>query len=95
MAVAQELTGSPLAYLGHLDAAGRDEVLATSVPGPGACRIPPRDAAMGHGNREVRSLWRAVLHDGQSMLTNDPAAHPDWRGMPQGHPPITAFWAFP
>jgi GAF domain-containing protein len=36
-----------------------------------------------------------VLEHGRSLLTNDPSAHPDSIGLPEGHPPLTAFLGVP
>lgn len=44
---------------------------------------------------EIRGLYGRVLRDGRSLLTNEPSAHPDRVGLPNGHPELTAFLGVP
>jgi len=43
----------------------------------------------------VRGIWGRVLRDGQPLIANDPASHPDSVGAPRGHPPLTSFPGVP
>jgi PAS domain S-box-containing protein len=46
-------------------------------------------------NMEIRGIWGSVIRDERSIIANDPAAHPDRVGTPEGHPPITCFLGVP
>jgi PAS domain S-box-containing protein len=45
--------------------------------------------------RNLDTLFGAVMRTGEVLLTNDPAAHPASGGLPEGHPPMTAFLGLP
>ena len=47
------------------------------------------------GNFELHGLCGRVLLDGESLLTNSPADHPDSIGTPEGHPTLRAFLGVP
>jgi anti-anti-sigma regulatory factor len=44
---------------------------------------------------ELRGIWASVIKNGQSLIANNPASHPDSIGVPEGHPPLTAFLGVP
>lgn len=93
--VAQDLTGSRFGFIGEVNPAGRFDTIAISNPGWDACRLPESQATLLISNMELRGLWAAVIKNGQSVMTNDPAAHPDSVGIPENHPPLTAFLGVP
>lgn len=95
LAVAEELTGSRFGYIGELNAAGLFDTIALSDPGWGACRMSETNKVTLIYNMEIRGIWGRVLQDGKSLIVNEPASHPDSTGVPEGHPPLTAFLGVP
>ena len=95
LAVATALTGSGFGFVGELNQKGRLDTLALSDPGWETCRIPESQAARMIHDMEVRGLWGAVIQSAQPVLANEPAAHPAAVGLPEGHPPLTAFLGVP
>jgi PAS domain S-box-containing protein len=95
LAVAETLTGSQFGFISELNPAGRVDVIALSDPGWEACRMPKTDAVLLLKDMEIRGLWGKVLKDEQALIVNDPAAHPDRVGTPEGHPPLTCFLGVP
>jgi len=93
--VAQELTGSPLGYVGELGDAGRYEIRVMSALDRRAGPLAIRKIATVNRNMASSGIWGRVLQDGRSMLSNDPAGHPDGADVPPGHRPITAFLGVP
>jgi PAS domain S-box-containing protein len=43
----------------------------------------------------IRGLFGKVIQDGKTLLANDPKSYTDSVGMPDGHPPLTAFLGVP
>ena len=74
---------------------GRFDTIAISNPGWDACNMPGSDATRLILNMEVRGLWGRVIKDGTSLIVNEPPAHPDSVGVPEGHPPLTSFIGAP
>jgi PAS domain S-box-containing protein len=93
--VAQELTGSPLGYVGELSDPGHYEIRVMSVPDWQAGSLATRKVATVNRDMAIRGIWGKVLEEGRSVLTNEPASHPDCAGIPPGHWPITALLAVP
>ncbi|MBE3133280.1 MAG: PAS domain S-box protein, partial [Acidobacteria bacterium] len=91
---AQELTGSEFGWIGEVNSSGRLDTLALSDSGWDACRIPGAQAATVK-DMEIRGIFGRVLKDGESLITNEPGAHPDRVGLPIGHPELTAFLGVP
>jgi PAS domain S-box-containing protein len=94
--VAEEVTLSRFGLIGELTSEGRMIDVAISNPGWEACRIsdPVGHHAVPKGF-VVHGIFGAVLRGGQSFYTNDPGAHPDSTGVPEGHPPLAAFLGVP
>ena len=95
LAVAEKLTSSKFGFIGEVNPAGRVDAIALSDPGWDACRMPKTDAVVLLKDMEIRGIWSKVLKDEQSLIVNDPAAHPDRVGTPEGHPPLTCFLGVP
>ena len=93
--IAQELTGSAFGFIGELNHIGRFDTIALSNPGWEACAIQDSDKTQLIKNREVRGIWGTVLKSEKSLIVNDPSAHPDSVGTPEGHPPLTSFLGIP
>jgi PAS domain S-box-containing protein len=96
LAVAESVTDSRFGFIGEI---GPDRLLHTvaiSNPGWEACDIQkgpgPRRPL---GNFAIHGIYGRVLIDNESLITNDPAVHPDRIGTPDGHPPLTAFLGVP
>ena len=92
---AEELTGSRFGFICKVNQAGRFDTIAISDPGWNACRIPETNALLMLNDLEVRGIRGRVIRDEQSLIFNNPMAHPDWIEPPQGHPPITSFLGVP
>ena len=99
LAVAESVTGSAFGFLGEINSrTGLIDDIAISDPGWKACRtIEPA----GHGKRRppagfrIQGIYGRVVIDGVGFFTNDPAAHPDRVGTPEGHPALRAFLGVP
>ncbi len=90
--VAERLTESAFGWIGELNPRGRLDTIALSGH---SSKISRDRAADLLKNMEVRGLWGRVLREGEPLLTNDPASHADWAGLPGGHPDLTAFLCVP
>lgn len=95
LSIASEITSSPMGFIGRINADGRLEMYAISHSGWDACRMEPGAAQAAVTRMEIRGIWGQVILRGQTLLVNDPAACPERVGLPEGHPPITAFLGAP
>jgi PAS domain S-box-containing protein len=95
LAVAEELTASKFGFICEFNEAGRFDAIAISNPGWSACKIPISRAREMLYDVPVYGIRAKVVEAGQSLLSNDPASHPDYVFPPEGHPPITAFLGVP
>ena len=96
--IMERLTASMFGFMGELNSSEMLEIFAMSDPGWEQCSLylarkqkedlPPKKFP-------VRGIYRTVMTDGTSVLTNAPQEHPDWRGMPDGHPPLESFLGVP
>jgi len=93
--VAEELTDSRFGFIGEVNAQGRFDTIGLSNPGWQSCSIPDADVGLLLKNMEVRGIWATVLKSHTSQIINDPSAHPDGVGLPEGHPAVTAFMGVP
>jgi PAS domain S-box-containing protein len=95
ISAAGELTGSDFGFVGFLTPEGKFTEYAISDVGWQECsRERPRRRELVT-DMEIVSYWGRVLLDGEALLLNDPASHPQSRGVPDGDPPITAFLGVP
>jgi len=97
LAVAEEITQSKFGFVGELN---RDsdllEVIAFSDPGWAACRMENTESTHTiPASLPNKGLFHRVISSSQGFYTNKPAAHPDGIGIPEGHPPLTAFLGVP
>jgi PAS domain S-box-containing protein len=94
--VAEELTRSKIGFIGELDPDGQLYDIAISNPGWDACRMEDQT---GHRKPptefRIHGIYGRVLRDGKPFFTNDPSSHPYSIGLPEGHPPLTAFLGAP
>ena len=96
LAMAEEVTGSRMGFLGEIGPDGLFHALAVSDLGWEACAMSD-----GAGKRRtpgsfpVHGIYGRVLQDGKGLFTNEPGAHPDRIGLPAGHPPLEAFLGVP
>ena len=95
LSVAESLTGSHFGFIGTVNGSGRFDTIALSDPGWDKCRMPRAKAFKLTKNMKLRGIWSSVVNQGQSLIVNHPASHPDRVGIPEGHPPITAFLGVP
>jgi signal transduction histidine kinase/CheY-like chemotaxis protein len=95
LGVAEEVTQSRFGFLGEIGPTGRLDDIAISDPGWEACRIEDSGQRKTTEGLEIHGIYGRVLLDGRGFFTNDPRNHPDGRGVPEGHPPLTAFLGVP
>jgi len=96
LAVAEEITGSRFGFIGEIGKDGLLHNIALSNPGWELCtmynqsgeRRPP-------GNFHIHGVYGMVLTENRGFFTNEPASHPASIGVPEGHPPLTAFLGVP
>jgi PAS domain S-box-containing protein len=94
--VAEELTQSQFGFVGLLNARGCLDTVAISDPGWAACRMEDKSRHRKLvTDMKVHGIYGRVLLDGKGFFTNDPASHLDSIGLPEGHPPLTAFLGVP
>lgn len=96
LTVAEELTQSKFGFVDELNPQGQLDAIAISDPGWDVCRM---SKPAGHGelptSLKIHGIYGRVILDGKGFFTNDPSSHPDSIGVPQGHPPLTAFLGVP
>jgi signal transduction histidine kinase/DNA-binding response OmpR family regulator len=95
LAVAEELTGSRFGFICEVNQAGRFDTIAISNPGWAACKFLISETTRLLYDVPVRGIRSKVIETGETLLCNDPQAHPDYVVPPEGHPPITAFLGVP
>ncbi|MFZ3138753.1 MAG: PAS domain S-box protein [Thermodesulfovibrionales bacterium] len=95
LAIAEELTGSKFGFIDELNEAGTIDNLAFSDPGWAVSGVPDTNAPILLKNIPVRGIHSDAIRKGISVIVNDPASHPDRVGLPEGHPPLTAFLGVP
>ena len=93
--IAEELTESKFSFIGELNETGLFDTVAIRDPGWDACKISPSESKVMVKNMKVRGIYGPTLKEGKSQTVNDPTSHPDWVGIPEGHPPITSFLGIP
>ena len=96
LAVVEEATESGFGFIGEIGADGLFHDLAISDTGWEVCAMSDKT---GHrrppGSFKIDGIYGRVLQDGTGFFTNDPASHPDRIGVPEGHPPLSAFLGVP
>ena len=96
LAAAEEVTGSPLGFVGETGADGLFHDIAISNGGWDACAVlDRRGQRRAPGNFTIHGVYGRVLLDGKGFFTNDPSGHPDSIGLPPGHPPLESFLGVP
>ena len=95
LSIAEEITQSKFGFIAELKPNGLEDI-AISNPSWDACRIiDEKGHRRKHGDHKIHGIYGRVLKDGKSLLTNNPANHPDRVGFPKGHPPLKAFLGVP
>jgi len=93
---AEGLTDSKMGFIGQIGPDGDLHDIAINNPGWDLCKM---NGVTGHRllprNFKIHGVYGRVLKDGKSLLTNDPASHPDSIGLPSDHPPLSAFLGVP
>ncbi len=93
--VAMDITGSSIGFIGEINPEGLLDDIAISEMGWEACRMPDSEHRILPKGLKIQGIYRLVLRDGCTVLTNDLASHPDSIGLPDGHPPLSSFIAVP
>ncbi len=96
LSVVERVTESPLSLLGETGSDGYLRDIAAFNPTWEKCSLinqqdPRNKPRLPH----LEGLYATVFKEGIGLLTNDPAAHPDSRGVPPGHPELKCFMAAP
>lgn len=92
--IVQSLTNSEMGWIGEVNESGRLDTIALNAPDADIRNM----ATDGDGlirNMEIRGLWQRVIHEGQVVIANNPARHPDSVGTPAEHPALKAFMGVP
>jgi signal transduction histidine kinase len=96
LSVAEEVTESKFGFFDEIGPDGYLHDLAISDPGWEACAMYDKT---GHrrppGTLLIHGIYGRVVVDAKSLIVNDPSSHPDRIGVPEGHPPLTAFLGVP
>ncbi len=95
LAVAEEVSGSKFGFLGEINAEGRLDDIVISDPGWEHCKIDPAAERKPPSSFAIHGIYGKAIQDGRGFFTNEPASHPDRVGLPEGHPPLTAFLGVP
>lgn len=96
LAIAEQVTRSKFGFIGEVGPDGMLHDIVISDPGWELCTMCDKKGHRGPpGDFKLHGLYGRVIHDGSPLLTNDPAAHPDSIGLPDGHPQLTAFLGVP
>lgn len=94
--IVEFITSSKFSFIDEIGSDGLLHDIAVSNPGWELCTMYDK---IGHrrppGDFKINGLYGRVIQDGKSLLTNDPSSHPDSIGVPEGHPPLTAFLGVP
>jgi signal transduction histidine kinase/DNA-binding response OmpR family regulator len=96
LAVAETVTGSKFGFIGELGEDGLLHDIAFSGAGWELCSMHDKS---GHGRPpgdfQLHGLYGRVMLDGKGFFANEPASHPGSIGIPEVHPPLTAFLGVP
>jgi hypothetical protein len=96
---ARSLTGSEHGYVSVIDPETGNMVSYTLTAMMGKeCRVEGEQKRIVFPISEDGTypcLWGVPLNSGASFFSNDPAAHPATRGVPEGHIPLRRFLAVP
>ncbi len=95
LAVAEELTGSKIGYIREVNEKGRLDTISMSERAWAKCNISGAREPLLRKNLKIRGIRGRVIKDEKSFISNDPMTHPDWFGIPRGHPEITSFLGVP
>ncbi|MBM9603663.1 PAS domain S-box protein [Desulfopila inferna] len=93
--IVERVTESPLSLLGET---GSDDLLdiAASNPTWEKCSLGnQQDSTNKRRLPHLEGLYATVFKKGRGFLTNNPASHPDSKGVPPGHPELKCFMAAP
>lgn len=92
----EKSTGSLMSFIGEINEDGMFHDIALNEADWNKC-MP--NGQPGHRDYPyifpVRGLYGVALRSGETLLTNDPAGHPESRGLPEGHTPLESFLAVP
>ncbi len=96
LAIAEQATGSKFGFIAEVNSEGLMDDLAISDPGWELCRMFDSTGVRKPPVRfKIHGIYGRVLLDQKGFFTNDPSSHPDRIGLPEGHPPLTAFLGVP
>ncbi len=96
--VAEEITQSQFGFIAEIDPKnGKLKDIAISDLGwdEGRMEIKKLASQKVLSNFEIHGTFGRALLDGKGFYTNDPASHPDWIGIPSGHPELASFLGVP
>ncbi|MFP3868606.1 MAG: PAS domain S-box protein [Desulfobacteraceae bacterium] len=95
LTVVEEITASQFGFISEINEAGLLDGIVISDPGWAACQMAGPEEAVLFRSGHIHGIYGWVLNNGQPLIANDPATHPDRIGVPEGHPRLTAFLGVP
>lgn len=94
--VLEQVTNSKASFMSELRENGELIETAFSEATEALNKVDPAERDMsGPSEFRLHGLYGAVIESGEALLTNDPTSHPAYRGVPEGHIPLTAFLGVP
>ncbi|GGB16622.1 hypothetical protein GCM10011380_02640 [Sphingomonas metalli] len=98
LSVAEDVTGASYSLMGEINQA-TDRLDNLAISARGLQIFADHDATFTTdfmpAGFVLRGLFGAVLNEGESLIANDPANHPERGGAPDRHPPIDNFLGVP
>ena len=95
LALAEEITSSPIGFIGFINERGRMDTVALSAGVRERRQLPESGFPDGIRDMEIRGIWGRVIRDNKAVAVNDLKSHPDRVGLPGDHIEIEAFLAAP
>ncbi len=93
--VAAAISGSRIGFIAEIGDDGLLRDVAISDSGWQACALSEAARRGPFAGGVPHGLYGAAMARGETLLTNSPADHPASAGVPDGHPPLTAFLGVP
>jgi len=94
LSVAEDVTKSQYGSIAEINKEGYFDTLALSDPGWDACKMAELNPNLIQ-NMKIKGMWKSALNSKRGIIINNPSSHSQCVGLPEGHPPITAFMGIP
>jgi len=95
--IALEVIPSKYCFIGEVTKDDEDkmDILAISSEALKDCGLVQMDQTVRMRGQEIRGIRSLVIHQGQTIISNDPQSHPDFAKLPEAHIPIETFLGVP